>query len=302
MPGAEERRRRARRRSPAGGSCRRLRAPTTASCGRPPDEAPRPAPGRPRARRADRRDSRPRRCWRRSSGSGRAVAGERFARAAEPVSERDGVVTVACESAVWAQELDLMSERVVEAPQRGARQARRAAPAPAGRAAPLLSTAAATPNCRDLQHFRDARAAGSGGLACYNYVHVKASPRPRADTRSVAGASSCERRRHLAGNDGTNGTASSSARATTPRTSRSSRASRPSASVPACTSARPVCAACTTWSTRSSTTRSTRRSPAAATPSRSRSTRTTPSPSSTTAAASPSRSWRRRRSRPPRSC
>ena len=43
------------------------------------------------------------------------VAGERFARAAQPVSERDGVVTVACESAVWAQELDLLSERVIEA-------------------------------------------------------------------------------------------------------------------------------------------------------------------------------------------
>ena len=43
------------------------------------------------------------------------VAGERFARAAQPVAERDGVVTVACESAVWAQELDLLSERVVGA-------------------------------------------------------------------------------------------------------------------------------------------------------------------------------------------
>ena len=43
------------------------------------------------------------------------VAGERFARAAEPVSERDGIVTVACESAVWAQELDLLSERVIAA-------------------------------------------------------------------------------------------------------------------------------------------------------------------------------------------
>ena len=43
------------------------------------------------------------------------VAGERFARAAQPVAERDGVVTVACESAVWAQELDLLSERVVAA-------------------------------------------------------------------------------------------------------------------------------------------------------------------------------------------
>jgi predicted nucleic acid-binding Zn ribbon protein len=42
------------------------------------------------------------------------VAGERFARAAEPVAERDGVVTVACRSAVWAQELDLLSEPVVE--------------------------------------------------------------------------------------------------------------------------------------------------------------------------------------------
>ena len=43
------------------------------------------------------------------------VAGERFARAAVPVSERDGTVTVACESAVWAQELDLLSERVIGA-------------------------------------------------------------------------------------------------------------------------------------------------------------------------------------------
>jgi predicted nucleic acid-binding Zn ribbon protein len=43
------------------------------------------------------------------------VAGERFARAAEPVSEREGVVIVACESAVWAQELDLLSERVIGA-------------------------------------------------------------------------------------------------------------------------------------------------------------------------------------------
>jgi predicted nucleic acid-binding Zn ribbon protein len=44
-----------------------------------------------------------------------AVAGSRLTVAAEPVSERDGVVTVACGSAVWAQELDLLSERVVTA-------------------------------------------------------------------------------------------------------------------------------------------------------------------------------------------
>jgi predicted nucleic acid-binding Zn ribbon protein len=36
---------------------------------------------------------------------GSAVAAE-----AQPVSERDGVITVACRSATWAQELDLMQE------------------------------------------------------------------------------------------------------------------------------------------------------------------------------------------------
>ena len=41
-----------------------------------------------------------------------SAVGERFAAEAEPISERDGVITVACGSAVWAQELDLMSERV----------------------------------------------------------------------------------------------------------------------------------------------------------------------------------------------
>jgi predicted nucleic acid-binding Zn ribbon protein len=39
---------------------------------------------------------------------GPAVAGE-----AEPVSEREGVVTVACRSAVWAQELDLLGPDLV---------------------------------------------------------------------------------------------------------------------------------------------------------------------------------------------
>jgi len=43
------------------------------------------------------------------------AAGEAFARACEPVAEREGVITVACDSAVWAQELDLLSERVVTA-------------------------------------------------------------------------------------------------------------------------------------------------------------------------------------------
>jgi predicted nucleic acid-binding Zn ribbon protein len=42
------------------------------------------------------------------------AAGEAFAAQSEPVAERDGVITVACSSAVWAQELDLLSEQVVE--------------------------------------------------------------------------------------------------------------------------------------------------------------------------------------------
>ena len=43
-----------------------------------------------------------------------AAAGEAFAAQGTPDGERAGVVTVACTSAVWAQELDLLSERVVE--------------------------------------------------------------------------------------------------------------------------------------------------------------------------------------------
>jgi predicted nucleic acid-binding Zn ribbon protein len=42
------------------------------------------------------------------------AAGDAFAAQSQAVAERDGVITVACASAVWAQELDLLSERVVE--------------------------------------------------------------------------------------------------------------------------------------------------------------------------------------------
>jgi predicted nucleic acid-binding Zn ribbon protein len=38
-----------------------------------------------------------------------AVVGETIAAAAHPVAERDGVLTVRCEAAVWAQELDLLA-------------------------------------------------------------------------------------------------------------------------------------------------------------------------------------------------
>jgi predicted nucleic acid-binding Zn ribbon protein len=46
------------------------------------------------------------RAWSRAAGP--------FADVATPFSEREGTVTVACPQAVWAQELDLMAERVIE--------------------------------------------------------------------------------------------------------------------------------------------------------------------------------------------
>jgi predicted nucleic acid-binding Zn ribbon protein len=42
------------------------------------------------------------------------VAGAAIAAEAAPVAERDGVVTVACRSAVWAQELEMMSPQLLE--------------------------------------------------------------------------------------------------------------------------------------------------------------------------------------------
>lgn len=41
------------------------------------------------------------------------TVGEQLAQAAQPVAERDGEVTIRCESAVWAQELDLMQGRIL---------------------------------------------------------------------------------------------------------------------------------------------------------------------------------------------
>lgn len=44
--------------------------------------------------------------WERTSGP--AIAG-----AARPSAERDGVLTVTCAAAVWAQELDLMADELI---------------------------------------------------------------------------------------------------------------------------------------------------------------------------------------------
>jgi predicted nucleic acid-binding Zn ribbon protein len=41
------------------------------------------------------------------------AVGEAIAAEATPVSERDGVVTVACASSTWAHELDLLSNQIL---------------------------------------------------------------------------------------------------------------------------------------------------------------------------------------------
>jgi predicted nucleic acid-binding Zn ribbon protein len=46
-------------------------------------------------------------------GAWPAAVGEGIAAQAAPVAERDGVVTVACASASWAQELDLLQEELL---------------------------------------------------------------------------------------------------------------------------------------------------------------------------------------------
>jgi len=42
------------------------------------------------------------------------TVGERVAAVAQPVSERSGTVTVRCDDPVWAQELELMQESLLE--------------------------------------------------------------------------------------------------------------------------------------------------------------------------------------------
>lgn len=43
-----------------------------------------------------------------------AAVGERIAEVARPVSERGGTVIVGCSDPVWAEELDLMQEQLID--------------------------------------------------------------------------------------------------------------------------------------------------------------------------------------------
>lgn len=44
----------------------------------------------------------------------RAAVGDAIAEQARPISERGGVLTIACSASVWAQELDLMASSIIE--------------------------------------------------------------------------------------------------------------------------------------------------------------------------------------------
>jgi predicted nucleic acid-binding Zn ribbon protein len=44
----------------------------------------------------------------------RGAVGERVAAVASPVSERSGTLIIECSDGVWAQELDLMQDRLLE--------------------------------------------------------------------------------------------------------------------------------------------------------------------------------------------
>ncbi len=50
----------------------------------------------------------------RVQGVWESAAGTAVASAARPTAERDGVLTVTCTAAVWAQELNLMANQLIE--------------------------------------------------------------------------------------------------------------------------------------------------------------------------------------------
>lgn len=71
--------------------------------------APRPAS---EALRAARRQAAPKTRLAATQSAWEEVVGARIAAVAQPVSERDGEVTIGCVDTVWMQELDLMQEQL----------------------------------------------------------------------------------------------------------------------------------------------------------------------------------------------
>ena len=56
--------------------------------------------------------------------AGARRVGEQIAAQARPVRERDGVITVECRAATWAQELDLLQDELIATAQRALGEAR----------------------------------------------------------------------------------------------------------------------------------------------------------------------------------
>ena len=71
--------------------------------------APRPAS---EALRAARQQASPKTRLAATQSAWEGVVGARIAAVAQPISERDGEVTIGCKDTVWMQELDLMQEQL----------------------------------------------------------------------------------------------------------------------------------------------------------------------------------------------
>jgi predicted nucleic acid-binding Zn ribbon protein len=60
-----------------------------------------------------RRDAQPATLLAAAQASWRSAVGEQIAAQAQPVRERDGMITVECSAATWAQELDLLHDELL---------------------------------------------------------------------------------------------------------------------------------------------------------------------------------------------
>ena len=156
-------------------------------------------PRRRRARRARPRGWRPRPCSPQVQRAWPEAAGEAFAAAARRSPSASGVVTVACGSAVWAQELDLMSERVLERLNAAlGRPAVRRLRVQSGRLAARATTPTAVPARRRpptpgersifvLQHFRSHRRQRIRDARRARLMTLDGTPRPWSQHRRRRG-------------------------------------------------------------------------------------------------------------------
>ena len=124
------------------------------------------------------------------------ATGPAIAAAARPTAERDGVLTVTCEAAVWAQELELMAGDLVPALNAalGAETIRELrcrdglSGEPAGDFRGARPEQPSEPRfpC-NLQGFRGLARAACDPAACYCYVHTYPAPARGPERRGFRG-------------------------------------------------------------------------------------------------------------------